>query len=189
MILLILKKRIQNCFAHRRTLRDMSVSLVKGKYAGLKLGAWWIIILPLALALCINFVFVEAFKVDIPYFAFFVLSAIFPWFFISQSVSESANAFIAARSLLKQGVFPREFIPISNVLANFLNFAYGLLVIIPLFLLINTAVIYLLPLLILVIFLSLLFALGLGFIFSCLNVFFRDTAHSATHEPCLPSAP
>jgi len=175
MIFLILKKRIKNCFTHRRILRDMAASQIKAKYAGLKLGAWWVIIVPLSLALCINFVFVLAFKVDIPYFAFFVLSAIMPWFFISQSVSESANAFFAGKTLLKQGVFPREFVPVATVLANFLNFLYGFLVIIPLFLLINNSVIYLLPLLTLVILFCLLFALGLGFIFSCLNVFFRDT--------------
>jgi ABC-type polysaccharide/polyol phosphate export permease len=129
------------------------------------------------MALCINFVFVLAFKVDLPYFAFFVLSAILPWFFISQAISESANAFIAQKALLKQGIFPKEFIPSSTVLAAFLNFTYGFLAVIPLFLLINSSVIYLLPILLLVVILILVFALGLGFIFSSLNVFSRDIAY------------
>jgi ABC-type polysaccharide/polyol phosphate export permease len=174
---LMLKERIKNFLKQWRILRDMSLSIDKAKYAGLKLGAWWVIIIPLAMALCINFVFVLAFKVDLPYFAFFVLSAILPWFFISQAVSESANAFIAQKALSKQGIFLKEFIPASTVLAAFLNFTYGFLAVIPLFLLINNSVIYLLPILLLVVILILVFALGLGFIFSSLNVFSRDIAH------------
>ena len=96
-------------------LWDMSISQLKSKYVGLKLGIWWVIIIPLLMTLCINFVFVSAFKVQIPHYAFFILCAIFPWFFISQTISEAANVFIVNKNILRQGVFPQELVLVSSV--------------------------------------------------------------------------
>jgi ABC-type polysaccharide/polyol phosphate export permease len=155
----------------------MSASQLKSKYAGLKLGRWWVVIIPLAMTLCINFVFVSAFKVEIPHYAFFILCAIFPWFFISQAISEAANVFIANKSILRQGIFPQELAPISSVLSNFFNFIFGFSIIIPFFFLINKSLVYLLPPLILLILLNLIFVLGLSLIFAVLNTFLRDVAY------------
>ncbi len=173
----ILKQRINNIFIYRRALWDMSVAGLKSKYVGLKLGFWWVIIIPLAMTLCINFVFVSAFKVQIPHYAFFILCAIFPWFFISQAISEAANVFIVNKSILRQGIFPRELVVISSVVSNFIHFIFGFFIIIPLFLIINKALIYLLPVLIILILLNLIFILGLSFIFAVLNIFFLDVAY------------
>ena len=173
----ILKQRISGIFVHRRMLWDMSISQLKSKYVGLKLGIWWVIIIPLTMTLCINFVFVSAFKVEIPNYTFFILCAIFPWFFISQSISESANVFIANKSILRQGIFPKELVLISSVVSNFINFIFGFAIIVPLFLLINKALVYLFPFLILLILLNLIFILGISFIFAVLNTFLRDVAY------------
>lgn len=158
-------------------LWDMSISQLKSKYAGLKLGIWWVIIIPLAMTLCINFVFVSAFKVEIPHYAFFILCAIFPWFFISQAISEAANVFIANKSILRQGVFPQELVLVSSVVSNFINFIFGFSIIVPFFFLINKSLAYLFPSLILLILLNLIFILGLSFIFAVLNTFLRDVAY------------
>ena len=171
------KKRITNVFSYRRVLWDMSLSRLKAKFAGLKLGFWWILIVPLMMTACITFVFVLAFKVNIPHYSFFILSGLMPWFFISQAVSESAEVFFLSRNMLRQGVFPKELIPVSSVLANFLNFILGFLIIIPFFFFANQEIIFSLPWLVLIVLLTFTFALGLGLIFSALNVFFRDTAY------------
>jgi len=158
-------------------LWDMSVSQLKSKYVGLKLGLWWVIIIPLLMTLSINFVFVSAFKVDIPHYAFFILCAIFPWFFFSQALSEVANVFITNKSILRQGVFPQELVLISSVLSNFINFIFGFSIIIPLFFIINKSLVYLLPFLTLLILLNLIFVLGLSFILSVLSTFIRDVTY------------
>jgi len=158
-------------------LWDMSVLQLKSKYIGLKLGIWWIIIVPLAMTLCINFVFVSAFKVQIPHYTFFILCAILPWFFISQALSEASNVFIANKSILRQGVFPQELVLISSVVSNFINFIFGFFVIIPFFFLINQSLVYLLPDLFLLFFLNLIFILGLGFILAVFNTFSRDVSY------------
>lgn len=172
-----LKQRIDNIFVHRRMLWDMSLLQLKSKYVGLKLGIWWVIIIPLLMTLCINFVFVSAFKVEIPHYAFFILCAIFPWFFISQAISEAVNIFIVNKSILRQGVFPKELVLISSVVSNFINFIFGFFVIIPFFFLINKSLVFLFPYLILLVLLNLIFILGLSFIFVVLNTFLRDVAY------------
>lgn len=177
MIFYTLKQRVSNIFVHRRLLWDMSISQLKSKYAGLKLGIWWVVIIPLLMTLCINFVFVSAFKVEIPHYAFFILCAIFPWFFISQTINDAANVFIANKSILRQGVFPQELVLISSVISNFINFIFAFSIIVPLFFLINKSLVFLFPLLILLILLNLIFILGLSFVFVVLNTFFRDVAY------------
>ena len=164
----------------RHTLWDMAVSQFKAKYAGSRLGIWWAVFTPLILAISINFVFMAAFKIDIPGYTLFVLSGILPWFFFNGALIEATNSFVANAPILKQGVFPREFIPIASVLGNLLNFLIGLVFLMPLFLIYNPKTVLFLPLLFAIVALHCVFVVGLGILFSCVNVFFRDTGHFLT---------
>jgi len=125
--------RIIELFSHSGFIWTLSRKELKNKYSGSRLGIWWAVILPLLLALSISLIFTKAFRVEIPNYTFFVLSAILPWTFFSQSLSEVANSFIVNKSLLRQGVFPREIIPVSSIVGNFLNFSIGFIVISPIF--------------------------------------------------------
>lgn len=170
------KKRLLNIFLNMDSVWAMSKKELTMKYRGTKLGLWWALILPLLLALSISLIFTKAFKVTIPNYTLFVLSAILPWIFFSQSLSEATNSFLANASILKQGIFPREIIPISSVFGNFLNFGLGLSVIIPLFILFNHRLIFFIPLLAVLLLFFVLFLCGLGLIFSSMNVFYKDVS-------------
>lgn len=130
--------------------------------------------MPVVLALSINLIFTKVFQVSIPRYTLFVLSAILPWLFFSQGLSEATNSFLANASALKQGIFPREIVPLSSVLGNFLNFGLGQAIILPLFIAFNPKIILLIPLLALSFVLFLIFLWGLSLIFSSANVFYRD---------------
>jgi lipopolysaccharide transport system permease protein len=173
----MLKAVIKKFYFNRLSLWDMTVSQFRAKYAGSKLGLWWAVITPLILAASINFVFSLAFKINIPNYALFVLAGILPWLFFNNALTEATNSFVAKSSILKQGIFPREFIPVSCILANLLNFLVGLVFLLPLFVITKPRVILALPWLAAVIFLYFIFITGIGIFFSCLNVFFRDLAH------------
>lgn len=155
----------------------MAILQLKAKYAGSKLGIWWAVITPLILATSINLVFTEVFKIDTPNYTLFVLAGIIPWFFSMNALTEAANSFIINFSILKQSAFPREFIPMSSILANLLNFLIGFVFLLPLFIILNFRVTGLLPFLFLIIILNFIFIIGLGVLFSCANVFFRDLTH------------
>lgn len=171
------KERIKKLYLYRWTLWDMALRQLKLKYAGSKLGIWWAIVIPLILALSINFIFTTAFKVTTPNYTLFILAGIIPWFFFTNALTETTDSFLVNAPVLKQSLLPPEFVPIANILANLLNFLIGLLFLLPLFIVLNFKVIRLLPLLFLVIILHFLFVVGLGFLFSITNVFFRDLSH------------
>lgn len=155
----------------------MVFNQLKAKYAGSKLGIWWAVVTPLILAVSINFVFNVVFKINIPNYTLYVLAGITPWFFFTTALTEVTNSFIVNTSILKQSMLPREFIPASCILANLLNFLIGLLFLFPLFVILNFKVIQLLQFLLIAIMLHSLFTIGLGFLFSSINVFFRDLSH------------
>jgi len=170
-------ERIRKVYFNRRILWDMSIRELKVKYSGARLGIWWAIITPLALAVSINFIFTNVFKINIPNYTLLVLSAIIPWIFFSNTLTEASNSFIVSSSILRQGVFPREFIPISTVIANFISFIIGFAFLVPLFLVFKPQVIAVLPFLFFTFFFHLIFIIGLGLIFALLNVYFRDLSH------------
>ncbi len=159
---------------YRSVLRDMSFKQLKAKYSGSMLGWWWALFIPVLLAASISFVFVQVYKVNVENFTFFVLSGLLPWLFFSSALSEATGSFSAYAAELRQGIFPRAFIPMSIVASNLYNFLIGLVFLLPCFIWIKLDVVFVLPFLILVIALQFFFLVGLGFIFSVVNIFWRD---------------
>jgi ABC-2 type transport system permease protein len=107
----------------------------------------------------------------------FVLAGILAWFFSVNTLSESAESFLVNAQVLKQNLFPREFIPISVVLTQLFNFLIGLVLLMPVFICLNPKVTGVLPMLIPAIILHALFLAGLALILATVNIFFRDLSH------------
>ncbi|MBZ9577969.1 ABC transporter permease [Patescibacteria group bacterium] len=173
----MLKGRIKSIYMHRHTLWDMAIKQLKSRYAGSILGFWLAIVNPLLIMFAITFVFNIIFKIEIKNFPLFVLSGIFPWMFFSNALFEATSSILNQQNILRQFNLPREIIPLSSILSNFLNFLIGWCVIYPLFLFFSPKIVLLLPLLIIVLLLNLFFVCGLGLALSVLNVFFRDISH------------
>jgi len=167
---------IKRIYPYRYALWDMAVKRLKVKYTGARLGIWWAVINPLLVMLAVTFVFVGVFKIEIINFPLFALAGIFPWLFFSGALSESTNSILAQQNILRQFNLPCEIIPLSSILADFLNFLIGWVIIYPVFLWFKPAVIRLMPFLAIVILLQLLFTCGLGVFLSAANVFLRDIA-------------
>ena len=174
---MITKDRIVKAFRARAILKEMVVRKFKAKYSRAMFGLWWVIATPLILTFSIDIIFTHVFKVDIHNFTLFVLSGIIPWLFFTNTIADVTNSFIVDSAILKQGIFSREFIPISCVLANFLSFLIGIIFLLPLFFIANPRIIKVLPFLILIFILHLVFIAGLGLIFSTLNAFYDDLTH------------
>ena len=172
-----IQKRLKKLYSFRPTLWNMSLRSLKTKYSGSILGIWWAVATPCILAISINFIFSNVFRMDVQHFTFFVLSGLLPWFFFSNALGETSNCFTGSASILKQCLFPREIIPLAYVLANFLNFLIGFVVLLPLFIVTKAEVIRFVPFLLLVLFSQLMFVAGIGIIFSTLNAFVRDVTH------------
>ena len=167
-------KKVKESYLHRHILWEMALKQFKAKHAGSMIGVWVAIVNPILIVIAITFVFTVVFKVNIEKFAFFAFSGIFPWVFFSTAVGEASSSLVSHQSLFSQYVFPREFIPLSVVLANFINFLVGWVVVYPLFCAINLTIIQLSPLLLVVLVFNFFLAAGFGLILAVLNVFFRE---------------
>ncbi|HTY45276.1 MAG TPA: ABC transporter permease [Patescibacteria group bacterium] len=167
-------ERLQKLVGQRQIIKSLAVKNIHDKYVGSALGVSWAIINPLLIMLAVTFVFGQIMKTEVRYFSLMVLSALLPWTFFLNSISESATAMVANASVLRQFVMLKEAIPLSVVAANFLNFTFGFAVVMPIFIICNPVIIRVLILLPVIICLHLIFTLGVSLLLSVAAVYFKD---------------
>lgn len=170
--------RLRELFAYRElvgnlTRRDLSV-----KYKGSTLGILWSLLNPLLMMAIYTTVFGIILRtVQTPHYWALLLSGLLPWTFFSAGMSASVISFARTSSLITKVYFPIEALPISNVLAQFINFLIAeavFLVVLAGFGLPLGAPLLLLPLLLVAV---LAFTIGLGMFIATLTVYFRDLEH------------
>ncbi len=169
--------KLKQLFSQRHTLKSLTIKNLKAKYVGSIMGITWVIITPLLMTVVISFVFTKILKVEIPNFQLFILSGFLPWIFFSRALSEATDSIINNVNLLNQFKFSREIIPLSYLLANFIGFILGFVVILPLFIIFNYRVILYIWFLPVILILFLLFTSGICLFLSSLNVLIRDVSH------------
>ena len=163
--------------AYRELLFSLTKKELKVKYRGSVLGFFWSLLNPVLMMLVYSFVFSMILRQGIQEFAIFLLCALLPYNFFSNSVNYGSGSIISNANLVKKIYFPKEIIPLSIVLSNLINFLLELIV---LFIVLSIfkykfyTYLYLLPVIILV---QLFFVSGISMLISALNVFFRDLQH------------
>jgi ABC-type polysaccharide/polyol phosphate export permease len=115
----------------------------------------------------------------------FVLCGLLAWKAFSGSVSQSIQSIVSQAGIIRAVGFPKAVLPLSLVLSNTVFFLFGLVVAVGIGLLYGPEhgtwpnVYYLmLPV---VIFLQILFTLGIALVMSAVGVLFRDSANIAGH--------
>lgn len=151
--------------------RDISV-----RYKQTLIGVLWAVLRPLLTMMVFTFIFGRIAKLPsegVPY-SLLVFSAMLPWFFFSSSVSESSNSLIANSNLLSKVFFPRILVPATAVLVSAVDFLISLVLLAGLMVYYGVMPswrLLLLPFFLLIAFAS---ALGIGLLFSTMNVRYRD---------------
>lgn len=141
------------------------------------LGILWSQANPLFSLLVFSFVFQKLVPLNIPNYQAYVFTGLLIWNWFSACINLSSYTLIQSRDLVRKPQFASEMIIVVSVAANLINLLLSLPVLVGLLLLSgivpNWTVIFL-PLVALIQF---LFTLGLAWLFSSLNVFFRDMQH------------
>jgi lipopolysaccharide transport system permease protein len=112
----------------------------------------------------------------VPY-PIFVYTALVPWMFFSNSLTQSTMSLVENSNLLKKVYFPRLVMPISSVVSGVVDFGCAFTVLIAMMIYFGTVPtvnIIWLPLLIMLAFVT---ALGVGLWLSAWNVLFRDVRY------------
>ena len=158
--------------------REMIYNLVKkdlrGRYKGSVLGFLWTFINPLLQLAVYTMVFSTIMRVNVDKFYMYLFIALIPWIFFTTSVLSGTISIIQNKDLIKKIYFPRIIIPISTVLATFMNMIFSMAVVILALFISGIGISYYVLLLPVIMVLEFFLVLGMVFLFSSLNVFFRD---------------
>jgi lipopolysaccharide transport system permease protein len=114
-------------------LRDLIIILtekeIKGRYKNSWLGYAWSVLNPLAFATVYYLAFGVFMRVQITDYPLFLVAGLFPWQWVSHSMSAAPNIFLANATLLKKVRFARHILVVSAVLSDGLHFLMSIPVI------------------------------------------------------------
>ncbi len=170
----MLEERIKKIYNSIPVIKSMVLRNQKDKYGGTGLGILWSVINPILIALVITFVFTFVMKTNMTNYPLFVLSGLLPWFFFVNSITESTNSMRQNLDVLGRFVMPKEAIPLSVTISNFVNFAVGFMIILPVFVIFKPEILPHLLLLPVITFLFFVFTLGISLGFSVLTLYCKD---------------
>lgn len=161
--------------------REMLFNLVKKdlrtRYKGSVLGFLWTFVNPLLQLVVYTMVFSVIMRSNIPKYYIYLFVALVPWIFFSTSLTAGSSSILANKDLIKKIYFPRIIIPMSVVNGAFMNMIFTFVVVFAALIFSGIGISKYVLLLPVILILEYLLALGLSFIVSGLNVYFRDLEH------------
>ena len=163
---------------NRILLRELVITDFKLRYQGSFLGYAWSLLKPLFLFAIMYFVFGILIKLgSIEHYAVYLLVGIVLWTFFSEATNQGMASIISRGDLIRKISFPKYIIVLSTTISALINLTLNL-VIVGVFMVFNGVELSfgsaLFPLYIIELY---IFALGLAFFLSALNVKYRDTSH------------
>ena len=151
---------------------------IKTKYAGSGLGMLWTVLMPLLQVLLFWLVFSQIMKArpyahtEIPYL-YFMLSSFFFWLAFSEGLLRASSAIVENAEMVKKISFPNIVLPVTVTLSSYLHHFVGFLIFILIYFFTTSfkpMVVMVVPIL----FLQVVFSLGMGMLFSALLTYLRD---------------
>ena len=170
-----MKNLIKEIYAYREMLVSLVRRDLRGRYKGSALGFLWTFINPLLQLGVYTIVFSVILRNGIQDFYLFLFVALIPWIFFSGCLTGGSGCIRAQGDMVKKIYFPREIIPLSFVITQFINMMLSLLVVLAVLILsgkgISPVALLYLPIIMIVEF---LIALGVTMLLSGITVYFRD---------------
>ncbi|MFH1413977.1 MAG: ABC transporter permease [Candidatus Omnitrophota bacterium] len=172
---------LKDLLSYKDLLYMLTVRNIKIRFKQAAMGFIWAIFMPMVAVLA-GIVIKKAISVvsgkPMDFAGVISISVkVLPWTFFVSSIKFSVQSLVGNVNLVNKIYFPREVLPFSSILACLFDFmiATSTLSILLIFARIGVSI-YLLwvPLLLLIL---ILFTAGLGLIFSCANLFFRDVKY------------
>lgn len=170
-----MNKIFTDIYDYRQMISSLVRKDLRGRYKGSVLGFLWTFLNPLLQLIVYTFLFSVVLRQGIDKYYLFLFVALVPWIFFSTCVAGGANCIIGYGDLVKKIYFPREVLPISFVVSQFVNMIYSFVVVLLVLFVtgygFNFLALTFLPLIMAVEF---LLALGMTFLFSAITVYLRD---------------
>ena len=175
---------LKNLYKDRHMVMTMAVRELRVRYVGSSFGLLWAVINPLTQVAIYGIIFGVFFNArpnpvygTDSYFLYLICGLI-PWQFFSQAISSTTGVIPANRNLIiKAAGFPSGVLPMVTIISQIMNHLIALFVLIVILLIFKVGLSFYILLVPVYIILMSIFTLGLGWIFSSLNVYMRDVQH------------
>ena len=158
-------------------LRNLVWAELTARYKTTAFGVLWFIINPMVMMGIMVMIFGRIIHLDIANYPVFVLSALLPWTFFQMGLTNAASSLSRASGLVKRVRIPREFVPLSALMAGLVHFLISLLMLFALMAFMKVRVSPFIVFLPIVIALQLAFLTGACLLIASLNVLYRDVEH------------
>jgi len=171
--------RLAELWAARELLYFLVWRTVKVRYKQTFLGAAWAVVQPVKTMAVFSLFFGRLARIPsegIPY-PIFALTALVPWTFFANSLTQASNSLVEQESLLTRVYFPRLLLPLAAVTAGLLDLAIAFAALVGLMAVygnVPSVAVVTLPLFVL---LAVIAALGAGLWLSALNVQYLDVRY------------
>lgn len=174
---------LKELWRFRELLYSMVERELKIRYKNSFLGFFWSLLNPLLTVFVLTFVFKNYVGLQTKNLSAYILAAYLPFIFFQMAVLDSAQSVLSNVQLIKKIYFPREILPLAQIISNFIHLLLALLVFFGYLLvvyLLNPSVSpfqttsLLLPVVLLV---NFALAAGIGLLVSALNTFYEDVKY------------
>lgn len=149
---------------------------IKVRYKQTVIGITWSVIRPVSIMIVFYIVFGRIAKLpsgEIPY-PLLVFSAVLPWQFFSNTVSDSSRSLVSNAALVSKIYFPRIIIPAATMVVNAVDFLIALVLLAISLFWFGIAPGWNLVAIIPLFFITASISLGIGFFIASMNVKYRD---------------
>jgi ABC-type polysaccharide/polyol phosphate export permease len=168
--------KLAELIRYRELVKNLVLRDLKARYKNSVLGFLWSLLNPLLTMIVFTVVFTFMMPNNrIAKFPVFLLCALLPWNFFQTAVMGCVGSIVNNAALVKKVYFPREVLPLSTVLSNFVNFLLALVVLFGMLFLFRVSLTKWALWLPFVMAVQLILTLGLGLLLATANVFYRDT--------------
>lgn len=160
-------------------LRTLVRRELRARFKGSALGLFWSLIYPLAMMGVYTLVFSVLWKVtgNIPHYPLFVLSGLAVWGFFQAGIQLGTTSLVSNGELITKVWFPRELVPASAVIAQTVTIFVMLAILIPTCLIVEPENARTVVLVVPIVAGLICLVLGIAWLFSVANVFYRDVEH------------
>lgn len=168
-------RKIKEIILYRGTITGLVKRDLRGRYKGSVLGFFWNLVVPICQILVYILVFTQVMRYNVPNYYLFLVVAMMPWLTFTECMQQSAGCIVGQSNLVSKIYFPNEILPISTVIARFINLLLTFIIIFVLIFIgglgVNPIAIVFLPLVLIIEFIM---AMGISIILSAITVYFRD---------------
>lgn len=166
----------KDIYQYRELLKTNVKKDIRGRYKGSFLGILWSFLNPLLQVVVYWIVFPYLFGRGATgeNYLVYLITGIIPWTFFANSINIGTGSIKANAGIIKKVYFPREIIPLSQVLSGIVNFLISCVIILVFCIGTGEGISIHVISVFFILFVQSVLTLGIVFILSALNVYVQD---------------